>query len=380
MSPIRWSEERLARAALSRVFEPGDVPSADVVRDFGAVDLYRRLRSGADLPGRFGAAAERLTTCDPEAELDRATRIGARFVIPGDAEWPTQLDDLARTVPVNERGGVPHGLWVRGPVRLDSLRESVAIVGSRAATTYGDQLARDIACTVARAGRPVISGAAFGIDRSAHAGALAGGAATVAVLACGVDRPYPRSHVDLLEHLYAHGAVVAETPLGGAPHRVRFLARNRLIAALARGTVVVEAAVRSGALNTTNWANRLHRVVMGVPGPVTSAASGGVHQLIRQQAADLVTNGHEVLELVGGMGEHLVEVPRGPVGVRDRLSLRHRQVLDAVPLSTGAPEPSIARVAGLPLAEVTAALGHLGAQGLVEVDDGGWRLAAAAHP
>src|SRR4029078_13034542 len=123
------------------------------------------------------------------------------------------------------------------------------------------------------------------IDQAAHRGALAGGVSTVAVLACGVDRAYPAAHQRLLDHLADRGAVVSELAPGCAPTRLRFLARNRVIAALTRGTVVVEAAVRSGALNTANWANRLHRTVMGVPGPVTSAPSQGVHQLIRTGAA-----------------------------------------------------------------------------------------------
>ncbi len=372
-------EERLARAALSRVFEPGDWRATEMVTRFGATGLHARLRRGDGLSGMFADAAARLATCDPEAELANAARLGIRFVTPSDPEWPQQLDDLASAEPLNDRAGVPIGLWAKGPVRLDALSASVAVVGSRAATTYGDQLAADIARTLVEADRPVVSGAAFGIDRAAHRGALAGGGPTIAVLACGVDRAYPKAHASLLDHLAEFGAVVSEAPLGCAPQRIRFLARNRLIAALTRGTVVVEAAVRSGALNTANWANRLNRPVMGVPGPVTSAPSGGVHQLIRTGRAELVTNGQEVLELVGAVGEHLLEEPRGPVKPRDALSLRQQQVLDAVPVATGATEESIARVAGLALPEVTRALGHLHAANLVEQDEGGWRLAALAH-
>jgi len=372
-------DERLARAALSRAFEPGEPRVLGVVSRFGAEELLARLRDGEDLQGFWAAGAARLATVDPRADLDHVARLGGRFVIPGDPEWPAQLDDLASVPPLNERTGVPLGLWVRGPLRLDTVADSVAIVGSRAATTYGDELAGDLAVGVARAGRPVVSGAAFGIDHAAHRGALVGGAPTVAVLACGVDRAYPRTNAPLLEHLYEHGAVVAETPLGGAPQRIRFLARNRVIAALTRGTVVVEAAIRSGALNTAHWAQRLNRVVMGVPGPVTSPASGGVHQLLRTGGAELVTSAEEVLELVGAAGEHLLDDPRGPVRARDAVPLRHQQVLDAVPLATGAPAASIARVAGLPAAEVSTALAHLETAGLVELDDEGWRLAASAH-
>jgi DNA processing protein len=373
-------QDRIARAALSRAFEPGDHRVLNVVSRFGAEDLVARLRRGDGLGGYLAAGAARLAACDPQQDLARVAALGGRFVVPGDSEWPAQLDDLATVPPLNDRSGVPFGLWVRGPVGLDALGEAVAIVGSRAATTYGDQLASSLAVTVAKAGRPVVSGAAFGIDHAAHRGALAGDAPTVAVLACGVDRAYPKTNGPLLDHLYEHGAVVSETPLGGAPQRIRFLARNRLIAALTRGTVVVEAAIRSGALNTAHWAHRLNRVVMGVPGPVSSPASGGVHQLLRTGGAELVTSGEEVLELVGTAGEHLVEEPRGPVRARDTMSLRHQQVLDAVPLATGASAASVARVAGMAVAEVGPALAHLHSAGLVELDEEGWRLAAPAHP
>lgn len=373
-------EDRIARAALSRVTEPGDPRVTDLVARFGAVDLLGRLQRGDGLSGVFADVADRLASCEPEAELARAARLGIRFVVPGDREWPAQLDDLARVEPLNNRGGIPIGLWARGPVRLDTLGSSVAVVGSRAATTYGDQLATDIGQTLVEAGSPVVSGAAFGIDRAAHRGALVGGGPTVAVLACGVDRAYPKAHQPLLDHLAHFGAVVSEAPLGCAPQRIRFLARNRLIAALTRGTVVVEAAVRSGALNTAHWANRLNRAVMGVPGPVTSAPSGGVHQLIRTGGAGLVTNGLEVLELVGPAGEHLVEEPRGPVNPRDQLPIKEQQVLDAVPVGTGARPDSIALVAGLARVEVDSALDRLQAAGLIEPDADGWRLAALARP
>jgi DNA processing protein len=201
----------------------------------------------------------------------------------------------------------------------------------------------------------------------------------VAVLACGADRVYPAAHRDLIGHLADVGAVVSEAPPGCSPQRIRFLARNRLIAALTRGTVVVEAAARSGALNTANWAGRLNRTVLGVPGPVTSASSAGVHHLIRTGAATLVTSGNEVLEMVGAAGEHLVEGPRGEVRSRDGLTTKQKQVLDAVPVAAGAQSDSIARVAGLGIVEVRSVLSRLHSSGLVEQSDDGWRLAALAH-
>ncbi|MFC6345370.1 DNA-processing protein DprA, partial [Nocardioides hankookensis] len=210
-------------------------------------------------------------------------------------------------------------------------------MGSRSATTYGDDVAREVAATVGQAGRPIVSGAAYGIDQAAHRGAIAVDAPTIAVLACGADRVYPLAHRELIEHIaVAGGAVVSETFPDGAPMRIRFLARNRLISALTAGTLVVEAALRSGALNTANWAARLNRTLMGVPGPVTSASSAGVHQLVRSGAATLVTHGDEVLEVLGAAGEHLLERPRGRDRPRDALTDRQRLVLDGVPLARGA--------------------------------------------
>jgi DNA processing protein len=372
-------DERLARVALSRLTEPGHPKIAELVRDLGAVELRRALLDERDPQGMRADVAERLSAAEPSRDLERAERAGVRFVIPGDAEWPRQLDALAVTEPLQDRGGVPLGLWVRGPLRLDTLGHSVAVVGSRSATTYGSDVAVGIAAVSARGGLPVVSGAAFGIDEAAHRGALNAEGPTVAVLACGADRVYPLAHRTLLDRVAAEGAIVSETPPGGAPTRLRFLSRNRIIAALVSGTVVVEAAVRSGALNTANWTGRLHRVLMGVPGPVTSAPSQGVHQLIRTGAATLVTSGQEVLELLGGAGEHLLEEPRGETRSRDRVSLRQQQVLDAVPVNRAAHADSIARAAGIALVEVGSTLSTLRHKGLVELGEEGWRLAAEAR-
>ncbi len=360
--------------ALGALGEPGDPRIVSLVAELGAVTVRDELAAHRDLNGLRTDVASRLEAMNPERDLEHAQRLGIRYVVPGDDEWPAQVDQLMAAESLNERGGPPLGLWVRGPARLDDLGESVAVVGSRSATTYGTSVAAEIGAVTARAGFTVISGAAFGIDQAAHRGALAAGGRTVAVLACGVDRAYPTAHRALLDHLGEAHAVVSELAPGRSPTRVRFLSRNRVIAALTRGTVVVEAALRSGALNTAGWASRLHRPVMGVPGPVTAAQSEGVHQLIRRGAALLVTRGDEVLELVGTSGEHLVEVPRGPVLLRDRLSPRRQQVLDAVPVSRAAGADSIARTAGIGLLEVQSTLTSLLRLGLVEQAEHGWRV------
>ncbi len=368
------TDDRVARAGLSRLTEPGDVRVARAVANAGASRLLAELLAEQGRDSLDLDVGARLGRFDPDRELADAARQGIRFVVPGDDEWPVRLDDLAHSATVQEMGGPPLGLWVRGPLRLDEVADSVAVVGSRSATTYGEGVARELGAGLARAGMAVVSGAAFGIDQAAHRGALAVDGRTVAVLACGVDRAYPAAHRQLLEHLAAVGAVVSELPPGCAPLRVRFLARNRIIAALTRGVVVVEAALRSGALNTASWADGLNRPVMGVPGPVSSAPSQGVHHRIRTGAATLVTGPADVLELVSGAGEHLAEAPRGDQRPRDRLTRRHRQVLEAVPVRTPAGLTSIAATAGISLLDTQTALSYLAGHGFVVESEQGWRL------
>jgi DNA processing protein len=367
--------ERLARVTLNSVGEPGNLQLTAAVADLGAATVLAALRERHDELGRDLAA--RLRTADPARSLEAAGKLGLRFLIPGDPEWPDPLLDLARCGPLHERGGVPVGLWLRGPLSLaEAARQAVAVVGSRSATTYGAGVAGELAAGLAGAGQTVVSGAAFGIDQAAHRAALATRGPTVAVLACGADRAYPAAHQRLLDYIADVGVIVSEAPIGGAPTRIRFLARNRLIAALSQGTVVVEAAVRSGALNTASWASALGRVVMGVPGPVTSEPSAGVHQLIRSRDALLVTRAEEVLEAVAPIGTHTLEDLREEDGLRDRLTSQERQVLDAVPVQQGASAASIARTAGLAQAKVTAALDRLEQLGLVAGEGQRWHLAA----
>lgn len=377
MKAIR--DERRARLVLSRVGEPGDVRLTGLVAEIGAVTVLEELRKRHGAGDLASALASRLAAADPEADLDGAHRRGIRFLTPADDEWPDCLTDLGHAPPLHDRGGPPVGLWARGPLRLDEVSgSSVSIVGSRSATTYGTAVASEIAAGVAEDGRAIVSGAAFGIDQAAHRGALAVSGPTVAVLACGADRVYPSAHARLLGHLAEAGLVLSEAAPGCSPTRIRFLARNRLIAALSAGTVVVEAAVRSGALNTANWAAGLSRVLMGVPGPVTSAQSEGVHGLIRSRGGLLVTSPADVLEAVGAAGAALADRPTAPVTPRDRLTPLQRAVLDAVPKADPAPVSSVARVAGTDPARTAAALEVLHHGGLVERVSRRWRVAPDA--
>lgn len=376
------AEEREARLMLSIVGEPGDPRLNGLVHQVGAIEALDFVRARGR-QGELGAAlAQRIAEARPQEVLARAERRGLRFVTPLDPEWPHTLADLAEIPTLHERGGAPVGLWLRGPARLDeAVTGSVAVVGARSATTYGAGVAGSIAADLALAEVPVVSGAAFGIDQAAHRAALASRGTTVAVLACGADRAYPTAHRAMVDYIAEVGLVVSEAPPGGAPTRIRFLARNRLIAALTLGTVVVEAAVRSGALNTANWADGLSRVLMGVPGPVTSAASQGVHLLIRNRNALLVTDGADVLEAVAPSS---AGTARAPVSAtprpRDLLPNPEREVLDAVPLRRGASADRIARVAGLPPEVVARTLVGLHEGGFVERSADRWRLADRDRP
>ena len=220
---------------------------------------------------------------------------GIRLICPGDPEWPEQLADL--------RLEQPYALWLRGTadLRFNCLR-SVAVVGSRAATAYGSYVAAEFAASVAARGWAVVSGGAFGVDASAHRGALGADGVTVAVLACGVDVPYPVGHTELFEAVAAQGVIVSEWPPGRTVNRLRFLVRNRVIAALSTGTLVVEAGERSGAVNTARHARDLGRRLMAVPGPVTSDQSAGCHRIIREWQGTLVTTAVEVIEHLSPVG------------------------------------------------------------------------------
>jgi len=363
--------DRRARALLTRVAEPGDRHVAALVRELGSEAAVDALRDPTSR--RADTYAARLAAADPDADLARATAVGGRLLVPGDLEWPSQLDHLG------ERA--PWALWVRGAadLRMACLR-SVAVVGARAATHYGEHVASVLGSDLGAAGWTVVSGGAYGIDAHAHGGALAVGGMTVGVLACGVDVAYPPRHDALFARIAADGLLVSEVPPGAAPHRGRFLVRNRLIAALTRGTVVVEAALRSGSLSTAREAESLRRIVMGVPGPVTSAMSAGVHRELRHGSAQLVESCADVLELVGGIGTDLAPEVRAPDGPRDRLDPLARRVLDAVPARRPATVDSVARTAGIAPAEAHAALGLLEIEGLVESGAAGWRLRRATSP
>ncbi|WP_370039114.1 DNA-processing protein DprA [Nocardioides sp.] len=288
--------DRLARVKLSSAIEPGDLRVTGLVGELGAVKVLDYLEAAGEVENHWGTIGRELAHVDPGKVLEQAVDRGIRFVIPGDAEWPDRLAGLRGAGALHDRGGEPVGLWIRGAGDLTRLAaNAVAVVGSRAATSYGTHQATELSRDLATMGHTVVSGLAYGVDQAAHRGALLAGGPTIAVMPCGVDRPYPAAHAQLLEAIADRGLVVAEAPPGTAPTRARFLARNRIVAGLTEGTVVVEGAIRSGTLSMARWAEALHRPVMGVPGPVTSAASVGVNQLIRLGQASMVTTAQDVI-------------------------------------------------------------------------------------
>lgn len=371
------SGERVARAVLSAVVEPPGEAVARYLIGHGPEATVAALRAGAGRPlDRDHRIKRRLAVLDIEAVQRAAAECGARFVCPGDGEWPPVLDELPLAVDSAQKWSPPpFGLWIRGEPDLAELaRRSVAVVGARAATEYGNRTAADLGAQLSTGGWTVVSGAAYGIDGFAHRGALAVGSPTVAVLACGVDRTYPHGHSDLLARILGDGLIVSELPPGTRPSRQRFLARNRLIAAMTRGTVVIEAALRSGALNTAQWAAHIGRPVAAVPGPLTSSMSAGCHKLIREGAV-LVTDAAEVADAVGDLGTDAASEKRGPDRALDRLNLVARDVYEAMPARTVVTVDQICADTGLSVPACLAALAELATTGLVGRAEGGWRLA-----
>lgn len=374
-------QDRVARATLSFLAEPADpvlgelLQVCTVAEVVGAVSSMREARAALPAAGRAIRGAgralarwrARLDQVPPVAQLAAWYRTGLRLVCPGEAEWPTQLDDLG---PVR-----PLALWLRGDadLRYACLR-SVSVVGSRAASAYGVHVSTEMSATMAERNWTMISGGAFGIDACAHHGALAAEGLTIAVLASGLRYGYPRGHHDLFAAIAARGLLVSECPPDRAPTRPGFLIRNRVIAALSRGTVVIEAALRSGALNTAKHARELHRPVMAVPGPVTSEQSAGCHELIRDYGAVCVTGAADVIEHVSPAGGELGGPRLGPAVPRDHLDPVATAVLEAVPVRGGRGPARIAVLAGADLDTTLRCLGLLAAAGFVERCDQGWRI------
>ncbi|WP_163510324.1 DNA-processing protein DprA [Fodinicola acaciae] len=380
-------EERRARAALTALVEPGDLKVWDAVERVGAAELVRRIAANSDRHLEPFDLADRL--------LERAGKAGVRLVLPGDREWPHGLDALltlanrqqrkvagGESLPTIDRTVAPPvALWLRGQPRLaETVAKSVAIVGSRAASGYGTHVAGELAYGLADRGWTVVSGGAYGIDGAAHKGAMAADGPTVAVLASGADVPYPPGHASLFEKIAVDGLLLSEWPPGTTPQRPRFLVRNRVIAALTAGTVVVEAGVRSGAKQTARRAYELGRALMAVPGPVTVAGSVGCHELVRGPlAARLVTRAEEVLEEVGRIGADLTAPLRAPKDWRDTLDAMSSAVVEAMPAVDWMPLDDLRAAVPVAAARIEEIVAGLAVAGRLERDGTRVRFAAAGR-
>jgi DNA processing protein len=395
----------LARAFLNRVAEPASLPLWLAVRRDGPVEVARAIRAGRAGRGAADVSSPRVAEADPEADLDAAARHGIRLVVPESDEWPhfafSALEAAAErraqqyladrgtggTKPARDAGGdpvPPLALWVRGTGELASVGvRSVAIVGSRTASDYGERVADSFAAGLAARDFVVVSGGAFGVDAAAHRGALAVGGQTVLVSAGGLDQPYPPANSQLYEQTADAGLCVSESPPGCAPRRYRFLTRNRLIAALGTGTVVVEAGYRSGALNTARHCTDLGRPLMAVPGSVESATSAGCHRLLAREVnrAQLVTSVDDVLEVIG-VGRDVLTEPdpdrRAGFGLRERLDALDpttQRVFDGFPARAWTDPDRLAVATGLSPVAVIRALPMLELSGLVEASSRGYRIA-----
>ncbi len=367
MSELNLSSSRHTWAYLNRVLEGPSPTLHGLLTQYSAEEIARGIYKGEDWIGPLRqATASRREWLRQDEDLAVAEAQGARLITPADAEWPGE--EFSRAFGFYHQGVVdapatfddqavpPHSLWVRGGNLREAVSQSVALVGTRAVSRYGWEAASLLAGGLAAHQWTAVSGGAVGVDTAVHEAALDAGGLTVAVAACGIDISYPARNAKLFDRIAEKGCIVSEFAPGTRPQRFRFLSRNRLVAAMTSGTVVVEAGFRSGALNTLNWAEALGRVAMAVPGPITTSGSLGGHQRIQDGRAQLVASADEVRGLVGKAGEVDVvgqyELEFQPTAVQ-RLSRNELRVYDSTPPESaeeGASAEDIAAAAGMRVA------------------------------
>ena len=375
------NDDVVARMVWSSVVEPGDRIAGSLIDVYGPVDalMFAETTTHAardiaqtcitltdcghtttddELRDGLGRWSARLAAGNGVAQLEAAARVGAQVVIPGDDVWPSGLSELGNHA--------PHALWLRGNrSTLERAGRSVAMVGARASTGYGEHVTMELVSGLVRKQFAIVSGAAYGIDGMAHRAALAEEGDTIAVLAGGIDRLYPSGHDALLQRIIATGAVVTEMPPGFSPTKWRFLQRNRLIAAMTQATVVVEAGWRSGSLNTAHHAIELGRPLGVVPGPVTSASSAGCHRLLREEPCTCVTTADEVAELMDGFDATQTSAVAS-------LRASEQRALDAL-LQKSRSIDDLQIASGLSRTEIESALGVLSLHAIAEETPTGWR-------
>ena len=294
------TDDRSARVILSMIGTPSDVITRKLLTKLGAAELISLAEGGGTVPGmgRVEAAVWRdrlLSVATPDRLAEQIVEASRyRVIIPSDPDWPAALDDLGYRA--------PYALWAKGRTELlaQPLPQRITITGARANTAYGAHVTDELCGEISQSGRTLVAGAAYGIEASAHRAALVRDANTIAVLASGVDRPYPAGHTDLIDRIAREGLLLSEVPPTVAPTRQRFIDRSRILAALSGATIIVEAGSRSGSLHTATEAAQLGRFVGAVPGPITSAASTGTNLLLQSGRARVITSGADIVRMMEG--------------------------------------------------------------------------------
>ena len=382
-SPESW-------AYLSRVVEgPSHHIQALLRMGKSADEIAEGVRTRATWIGGLLSQTENRFTWDrPAEDLEFAAELGYTLLTPESPQWPAeaiqcafgrQQTGAAGKASHQPDGIAPHALWVAGNTNLPGLfAQSVGVVGTRHATKYGHMATKDLVAGLGGHNYTVVSGGALGIDTVAHTTAMDVNTPTVVVAACGPGEHYPRSNKALFERVVATGgALVTEYPPAVTPDRHRFLTRNRLVAALTLGTVLVEAPFRSGALNTLKWVNAFNRTAMAVPGPVTDAQSLGANLAIQNNEAEMVLNAGQIHEQLSAVGEYSAEEQmemQYPPSVTQQLSRNELRIYDALPPAgrTGREAEAVAADAGLSIALTVHILMDLSKRGLVERDKRVW--------
>lgn len=377
-------------AYLSRVVEgPSHHIQALLRVGKSADEIAEGVRTRATWIGGLLSQTENRFTWDrPAEDLEFAADLGYTLLTPESPQWPAeaiqcsfgrQQTGAAGKTSHQPDGIAPHVLWVAGNTNLAGLfAQSVGVVGTRHATKYGHMASKDLVAGLGGHNYTVVSGGALGIDTVAHTTAMDVNTPTVVVAACGPGEHYPRSNKALFERVVATGgALMTEYPPAVTPDRHRFLTRNRLVAALTLGTVLVEAPFRSGALNTLKWVNAFNRTAMAVPGPVTDAQSLGANLAIQNNEAEMVLNAGQIHEQLSAVGEYSAEEQmemQYPPSVTQQLSRNELRIYDALPPAgcTGREAEAVAADAGLSIALTVHILMDLSKRGLVERDKRVW--------
>ena len=377
-------------AYLSRVVEgPSHHIQALLRVGKSADEIAEGVRTRATWIGGLLSQTENRFTWDrPAKDLEFAADLGYTLLTPESPQWPAeaiqcsfgrQQTGAAGKTSHQPDGIAPHALWVAGNTNLAGLfAQSVGVVGTRHATKYGHMASKDLVAGLGGHNYTVVSGGALGIDTVAHTTAMDVNIPTVVVAACGPGEHYPRSNKALFERVVATGgALMTEYPPAVTPDRHRFLTRNRLVAALTLGTVLVEAPFRSGALNTLKWVNAFNRTAMAVPGPVTDAQSLGANLAIQNNEAEMVLNAGQIHEQLSAVGEYSAEEQmemQYPPSVTQQLSRNELRIYDALPPAgrTGREAEAVAADAGLSIALTVHILMDLSKRGLVERDKRVW--------